>query len=218
MMEKRQKAQGIKHKGWNPDKSGCCCIGIVLLAMLSLAGCQQEGIKQRAFGIGAARDKVSVEVGSAGAVRVGRVTAAKPFGGKAFVYRMAESEFEIDYYNHFIASPENMIREQAYDWFFDSGMFEEVLRWDDSKDSQYKLRGHIKSLYADFAEKDSQSAVMCIEFELLRSEDSTTILKKEYKSEISFDKREIELLVGAYEDCLGDILGELESDIKRVNK
>ena len=217
MIKNRHKAKGIRQKVWNPDKSGNLLIVLLISVIVFGAGCQQEGIRQRVFNINTSRgDAVNASV-VLETVKLLRVEAARPFSDKAFVYRTKEDEYEIDYYNSFIASPDEMVRQRTYDWLIESGVFEDVIRWDDARDTKYYLKGYIKSLYGDFTAESGQSAVMCIEFEL-RDRDHNSVLKKEYKSQVEFEDRKVMYLVEAYGKCLEDILGRLEKDINRVYK
>jgi ABC-type uncharacterized transport system auxiliary subunit len=185
---------------------------------LAVAGCKTTD-ECGAFMLDAERSEMLEAANNDLVLRVDRFSAISPFKYKDMVYRMGETEYETDYYHRFLIQPEDMIMHGAYDWFSGAGLFGSVVRWDSTSKATHSMNGVITSLYGDFSDKSSLSAVIEIEIEIvdLRQKQPQVILKKTYRSRTGFESRHSRSLVEGYGKCLDEIFTKLESDTAKCN-
>jgi len=140
---------------------------------------------------------------------------AFPFNSSSFVYKKQSKNYEYDFYNRFISSPELLISQQCRNWLEKSEIFENVLNSTSFASADYVLEGNVIKLYGDFAENDVGWAVMKIRFYLIKEikVEPKIVLNRGYEERIEIATKTPEGLVGGYNECLKSILGKFESEL-----
>ncbi len=144
---------------------------------------------------------------------------AFPFNSSNFVYKKQSKDYEYDYYNRFISSPEVLISQQCRNWLEKSGIFENVLNTSSIASADYVLEGNIINLYGDFAENDLAWAVMKIRFYLIKETkgEPVIMLNKGYEEKIEVAAASPEELVSGYGKCMENVLSNFESDLGKLS-
>ncbi len=109
-----------------------------------------------------------------------------------------------------------MITEKARTWLSESGLFKRVLDPGSQIDPTHIVEGNITSLYGNFRDKSSLTAVMEIRIFLLKVETGTEPVPafgETYKSSVGLESKDAESLVRAFDHCLKEILKDLERDL-----
>jgi len=140
---------------------------------------------------------------------------ASAFDGSRLVYKKADRDYESDYYNRFMGSPEVQVTEQFRNWLGKSGIFENVINVSSIASADYVVEGNVVSLYGDFSEADKAYAVMEIRFFLVKmTEDGPTILfSEDYKETVEVSNEGADKLVLGYYECLEKIFSRFEKDV-----
>jgi cholesterol transport system auxiliary component len=163
---------------------------------------------KRASSIAASRNENILEVR--------RFTINPAFSSKGLTYRKGEFEYESDFYNEFLISPDVMVTEKVRNWLSASGLSQRVLDPGSYLDPTYVLEGNVVALYGDFRMKTSPKAVMEISVFLLEMKsgaDPAIVFNKNYKTSVEVEFESDEGLVGALDRCLVEILTNLEKDL-----
>jgi len=149
---------------------------------------------------------------------VSKFRVVSPYGGKGFVYRKDSVTYESDYYNEFFALPSAMLTETARNWLAQSGLFRVVPDSADLSDPMYSLRGSVTALYGDFRESQRPSAVIEIEFSLIREDQdrSQVLYSKRHSERASVRGDSPESLVEGWNQALEKILVSLEADLSKM--
>ena len=149
---------------------------------------------------------------------VPKFRVASPYGGKGFVYRKDTVSYESDEYNEFFALPSAMLTETARQWLTQSGLFRIVSDSADLADPMYSLRGSVTALYGDFRESHRPSAVVEIEFSLIREDQnrSQVLYTKRHSQSALVTGDSPESLVEGWSEALEKILASLEADLSRM--
>jgi ABC-type uncharacterized transport system auxiliary subunit len=186
-----------------------------IIMCLAFAGCKATVKNGNTFMLDVERSEMLAPADNETVLRVDRFSAMSPYKYKDLVYRKSDLEFETDYYHQFLIQPEDMIMRAAYDWFSAAGLFGDVVRWDNTSQASHSMKGYITSLYGDFQDESSFSAVIEIEitFVDLRQKKPQIVLEKTYRSKVGFEDRQARSLVQSYGKCLEEIFTKLESDI-----
>jgi hypothetical protein len=106
----------------------------------------------------------------AGTLRVGTISVAAPFRGKAFVYRTSTLGYEADFYSEFLVSPAALIGEATAQALDRSGVFARVVPPGAQPDGDYVLDGFVSALYGDTRETGKPMAELAITYFLTRND------------------------------------------------
>ena len=151
----------------------------------------------------------------AAVLQVRRLRVASPYAGQAFVYRIGSSEFRTDYYNGFIASPDQLVTNSLIAWLSRSGPFESVVDMASGIPAQYVLEGSVTSLYGDYSNKTAPKAVMAISIFLLDDREASlqVIFKKDYGGAASIEPGSVDSLVKGWGAAFRQILEQMTADL-----
>jgi ABC-type uncharacterized transport system auxiliary subunit len=190
------------------------CNLTILSMVISGCGPNRIGYNQTNFVLDVSRDADQQEVIDKGIVLdVFSFNIDSTFGSRNLVYRKSESEYETDFYNKYLISPDEMITDKTRAWLSESGMFKTVVEPGSYVDTTHALQGSIISLYGDFRDKSSPKAVIKIRMFLVGLSDKTVVFSKTYEATSEADDRTAESLVSALNNCLVNILSDLENDL-----
>ena len=182
----------------------------MILSML-LSGCRYN---RRNFVLEVSRDRPQQEISKDVILDVQSFNVDTAFSNRSLVYRKNQSEYETDFYNQFLIRPEDMVTEKTRSWLSESGLFELVLEPGSHIDASHVLEGNIITLYGDFRNKSSPKATMKIRFFLIKLSGKSVVFAKTYETTSESNERTAKSLVEAFDNCLADILSDLEEDLR----
>jgi cholesterol transport system auxiliary component len=190
---------------------------VALLAVAALASCSLSRTSpvKRTFLLEPA-PAAAVAVARPLSVRVGTVSVAAPFRGKAFVYREADLRYDADYYYEFFVAPAAMISEALARSLAASNVFRRVVPFGaTADDGDFVLDGFVSELYGDAREAAKPAAVLAISFYLTPTDIATpgVVWSKEYRQRVAAAGNGPEALAQAWNTALTAILADLVRDL-----
>ena len=189
---------------------------IGLLIVLFSPGCAgRKAIVKDTFLLDAQRGGAAVQAASETILAVQPFSIAPAFQGKGLVYRTGDNQYESDFYNEYFVSPSAMMTDQTRNWLAESGAFAQVLSPISSVEPTHILEGHIKQVAADVRDKANPQAVLEISFYLLQQHKRERAIRfqKTYSAMQPLESRTAPACVVALNQCLTEILGNLEKDL-----
>ena len=190
-------------------------LSLVASAML-ISGCGAKSYEKQRYLLETKRASSVVANGNENIMDVRRFTIDPAFSTKGLTYRKGEYEYESDFYNEFLISPDTMVTEKVRNWLSGSGLSRRVLDPGSYVDPTHVLEGNIIAIYGDFRSKSSPKAVMETRFFLLETKvgaDPAIVFGKSYKSSVALESEGPGGLVSALDRCLVEILTDLEEDL-----
>jgi cholesterol transport system auxiliary component len=181
-----------------------------------VTGCGGKSYEKQRFLLDARRTSSANTGSQKNVVEVRRFTIDPAFSAKGLTYRKSEFEYESDFYNEFLIAPDAMITEKVRNWLSQCGLARRVLDPGSYVDPNYVLEGNVVALYGDFRTESSPSAVIEIRVFLLEVQtgaDPAIVFGKTYESSVGIESKGATGLVGAFDRCLVEILGDLEKDL-----
>lgn len=188
----------------------------LITATIIIVGCGAKSYEKQQFLLDTQRVSSAVAGDHQNIIEVRRFTIDPAFSAKGLTYRIAEFEYESDFYNEFFISPGAMITEKIRNWLSTSGLSRRVLDSGSYVDPTHVIEGNVIALYGDYRDKSSPKAVMEIRVFLLDMKTGTDPLivsGKTYQSSISIESEGPGSLVSALDHCLVEILTDLEKDL-----
>ena len=153
---------------------------------------------------------------STAVLEVRRFMIDSAFSGKGLVYLSGTLQYEADFYNEFLVSPDSMIREAVRNWFAQSGLFARVADPGSYIDPFYALEANGTALYGDLRDPTAPQAVVELRAFLLKGEgsgDPVVVHSKTYSATTGVQAQDPDALVEAFNSGLQKILTDLEADI-----
>ena len=147
---------------------------LLLSALVLMAGCAQQlktpPPEQQLFLLDAACPIVAREQTPVPGVLVVRPMLVSPgYATRHLIYRRGADRYEDDYYNLFLARPEQLSTQCLMRCLAESGLFEQVLQPGSVLSPNYVLESSLTAIYADF--HDGNKAVLRTQFFLLKAQD-----------------------------------------------
>ena len=136
------------------------------------AGCvsiKQPAVEKHTYALEAAPAAPEPAPAGGALLRVRRFRAAPGYRDAGFVYRLGDLDYTVDFYNQFLAGPDEMLAEQTARFLSQTGLFAAVLDGSSKLLPDYYLEGNLDALYGDFRERRSPRAVLEISFFLIRA-------------------------------------------------
>jgi len=143
------------------------------------------------------------------------LTIDPAYDSRSLLYRKAETEYESDFYNEFLVAPQALISSQTRNWLAQSGLFKTVLEPGSLVEATHILEGNVLALYGDFRGQSLPRAVMEIRLFVVTSRSSRpeVVFTRDYRASQPAEERTAEALAAAFNQCLAQILSELEKDL-----
>ena len=101
-------------------------------------------------------------------INVMPMLAAQPYDDVQFVYRLKGSRYLSDYYNIFMTPPANQLSDIVTNYLRQSQLFNNTNNASLIIPGDYQLKTQLLALYADYSNDKAPSAVMSIQFIILK--------------------------------------------------
>jgi uncharacterized lipoprotein YmbA len=152
-------------------------------------------------------------------LRMGYARVADAFAGNGLVYRMDDVQYVSDPYEAFIADPAAMLGNQMASWLDRAGPYRSVAQpgsAQSAKSAPHVLEATVTELYGDFRSGQPPAAVMTVQFALVDTAGPrpTTLYERTIGRRVDIARAAPEALVRGYGRALGEILTELDADLR----
>jgi ABC-type uncharacterized transport system auxiliary subunit len=185
---------------------------------LFLAGClSKPALVGKSFAFQTPPMAKPVAGNGAGILVVPPVEVSPLFSKQALVYRIGPNEYETDPYAGFLVLPDQSLTIPIRGYLATSGLFATVV-WPDSLIKPDKvLQVYVTELYGDFRNTRQPAAVLAMRV-VFANFGGDVILQKEYSRHLTIQKNTAAAVVAGWNQALGEIMGELASDLNSAPK
>jgi cholesterol transport system auxiliary component len=189
----------------------------LIVLTIVFAGCGPSPYNRHYYILDATRQAEPSEIHSDVILEVQRFTTDSVFTSKQLVYRKTEFEYESDFYGEFLISPGLMVTEKTRNWLSESGLFARVLEPGSYTKPTHTLHANITALYIDTRDKKSPAAVMQMRVFLTpeKPSEKLVILAETYNASVKVKSKTAEDFVQGFNQCLEQILTDLENDLQQ---
>ena len=151
---------------------------------------------------------------SAGAIvlKINKFRVSPLFAGRAMVYRIADLQYESDFYDEWFVTPGLLITQQFQTWLSQSSGFQLVLLGTNHVEPTHLLEGTVTEFYGDF--RDAPRAVLGLELHVLDAGSARqTAFRRIYHQEMSLPDRSPDALARGLTEALRTVLTTVINDL-----
>jgi len=149
-------------------------------------------------------------------LRIGVISVAAPFRGRALVYRRDDITYEADFYSEYFVAPAAMLGEATARALTAANVFRRVIPPGAAPDdAEYVLDGFATELYGDVRAGDKPAAVVTVTFYLSSANVPTpkVIWSREYRQRVTVSDASPDALARASNTALSALLADLARDL-----
>ena len=193
------------------------CLEPILIVLIACGGCSSgPHWKRQGFAFSMPADPPATNA-SETITSLSRVSISPIFQSRSFTYRMAENSYEQDPYAGFLVPPERALAEPIRAWMRTSGAYGRVVEPGSGITPNIIVEVSVTELYGDFREAKQPKAVLALRV-VFANVGGGVILQKEYSRHLTIQKNTAAAVVAGWNQALGEIMGELASDLASANQ
>ena len=154
---------------------------------------------------------------STGAIvlKINKFRVSPLFAGRAMVYRIADLQYETDFYDEWFVAPGLLVTQQFQTWLSQSPGFQLVLLGTNHVDPTHLLEGTVTEFYGDY--RDSPRAVLGLELHVLDAGNARhTAFRRTYHQDMPLPDRSPDALARGLTEALRMVLTTVIKDIGSV--
>jgi cholesterol transport system auxiliary component len=134
------------------------------------------------------------------------------FAGRAMVYRVADLQYESDFYDEWFVAPATLVTQQVYNWLSESESFQLVGLGMNHAEPTHLLEGTVTEFYGDF--REVPRAVLGLELHLFDAgNERQSALRRTYHREVPLGERSSEALARGLTEALRMVLVDIAKDL-----
>lgn len=189
--------------------ANCFCLALSLI----LTGClSKPALVTRKFALQTPAMTGSVAGKGTGTLLVSPVEVSPSFASQPLVYRIGPNEYETDPYAGFLVPPADSLTSPIRACLANSGLFSNVVGPDSLLKPDKVLQVQVTELYGDFRDARQPTAVLALRV-VFANYGGDVLLQKEYSRHLTIPKNTAAALVAGWNQALGEIMGELATDL-----
>ncbi|HSZ56796.1 MAG TPA: ABC-type transport auxiliary lipoprotein family protein [Tepidisphaeraceae bacterium] len=169
------------------------------------------------YGISAGDPPEAAKAARPEALMVERTRVAQPYADASFVYKTGPSQFKMDYYNGFAATPDHLFGGELANWLSRSGLYSSVVTAGSVVDYRWSLESNITELYGDYTQNPASVVIEARFFLVNQAAGAFTVkFQKTYRETEPLSGRGADELVEGWNKAYRRILTALVSDLAQV--
>jgi uncharacterized lipoprotein YmbA len=152
-------------------------------------------------------------------LKVGPVSVNGPFDGKSMVYRLADQQYEKDFYNGYISTPAEMVGNTTRQWISDANIFKATVNQSNTFFPYYTLQVNVTEFYGDY--RNQAEAVVSIEFYLVvlsSGSQNPILMNSRYTQRVPLKDNRPGTLANGLQQAFATILQRFEADLDAGTK
>ncbi len=189
--------------------------------LLALAGClnlAKSYPEKRSFVLDVTPEEREPVSESWMVLRISKFRVSPLFVGRAMVYRVAELQYENDFYNEWFVAPGTLLTQQFQNWLSTNGRFKFVLKGTNHIEPTHVLEGNVSELYGDYRVAGAPKAIFGIDLYVLDARDERQVLfTRTYRRQMPLADRSPDSLAAGLTQAVREVLADLDRDLAELS-
>ena len=137
------------------------------------------------------------------------------FAGRAMVYRVAELEYETDFYDEWFVAPATLVTQQVHTWLSQATGFQLVILGTNHVEPTHLLEGTITDFYGDF--RGAPRAVLGLDLHVLDARhERQPLFRRTYRGDVPLSDRSSDALARGLTEALRAVLVDVTKDLAEL--
>jgi cholesterol transport system auxiliary component len=191
------------------------CLGLFLAAASGCVDLKKSYPEKRSFVLDVGVSSQEKPSKRAIILKINKFRVSPLFAGRAMVYRVADLQYESDFYDEWFVAPATLVTQQVHQWMARSSGFDMVLLGMNHVEPTHLLEGSVTEFYGDF--RAAPKAVLGLDLHVIDAlHERQSLLRRTYHQEVPLRDRSSEALAVGLTEALRTILLEVTEDLAAV--
>lgn len=193
----------------------CTCLTVIVASAAGCLDLKKSYPEKRSFVLDVGEPQRETRENGTIVIKINKLRVSPLFAGRAMVYRIADLQYESDFYNEWFVAPAALVTQQVHHWLSQISGYQLVGLGMNHLDPTHLLEGTVTEFYGDF--REAPRAVLGLELHLLDAmHDKQPLYRRTYRQEVPLGDRSSDALAQGLTEALRLALVDIEKDLARV--
>jgi cholesterol transport system auxiliary component len=201
-------------RSWS-ETAAFACLAVIIASAAGCLDLKKSYPDKRSFVLDLGIPEQETRSKGERVLKIHKLRVSPLFAGRAMVYRVADLQYENDFYNEWFVAPATLVTQQMHNWLSGSTGFQLVVYGTNHVEPTHLLEGTVTEFYGDF--RHEPRAVLSLELHLLDAvRDRQPFFRRTYHQDVTLSDRSSEALARGLTEALRGALVDLAKDIAAV--
>ena len=199
-----------------PTLATLTCVALVGATAGGCLDLKKSYPEKRSFVLDVGIPQEQASSSGAGVIKITKFRISPLFAGRGMVYRVADLQYESDFYDEWFVAPATLVTQQAYSWLSRSSGFKAVGPGTNHVEPSHVLEATVTEFYGDF--RSAPLAVFGLEVNLLDAlRNHQPVFRRTYHQDVPLSDRSSDALARGLTDALRAVLMDVAKDLAAVD-
>ena len=190
------------------------CLAIIMMCPTGCLDLKKSYPEKRSFVLDVGAPPQETPANGAIVLKINKLRVSPLFAGRAMVYRVADLQYESDFYDEWFVAPGTLVTQQVHQWLSRSAGFEMVVVGTNHVEPTHLLEGTVTEFYGDF--RAAPRAVLGLELHLLDALHERQFFRRTYHQDVPLSDQSSDALARGLTEALRAVLVDVAKDIAAV--
>ena len=190
------------------------CLAVFMMCPTGCLDLKKSYPEKRSFVLDVGAPPQETPANGAIVLKINKLRVSPLFAGRAMVYRVADLQYESDFYDEWFVAPGTLVTQQVHQWLSRSAGFETVVVGTNHVEPTHLLEGTVTEFYGDF--RAAPRAVLGLELHLLDAIHERQFFRRTYHQDVPLSGRSSDALARGLTEALRAVLVDVAKDIAAV--
>jgi cholesterol transport system auxiliary component len=193
----------------------CTCLTLIVASTAGCLDLKKSYPEKRSFVLDVGEPQREARENGTIVVKINKLRVSPLFAGRAMVYRIADLQYESDFYNEWFVAPAALVTQQVHHWLSQISGFQLVGLGMNHLDPTHLLQGTVTEFYGDF--RDTPLAVLGLDVHVLDAMHAhQPLFRRSYHQEVPLGDRSPDALARGLTEALRLALVDMAKDLALV--
>ena len=190
------------------------CLAVFMMCPTGCLDLKKSYPEKRSFVLDVGAPPQETPANGAIVLKINKLRVSPLFAGRAMVYRVADLQYESDFYDEWFVAPGTLVTQQVHQWLSRSAGFETVVVGTNHVEPTHLLEGTVTEFYGDF--RAAPRAVLGLELHLLDAIHERQFFRRTYHQDVPLSDQSSDALARGLTEALRAVLVDVVKDITAV--
>jgi len=190
------------------------CLAVIMMCPTGCLDLKKSYPEKRSFVLDVGAPPQETPANGAIVLKINKLRVSPLFAGRAMVYRVADLQYESDFYDEWFVAPGTLVTQQVHQWLSRSAGFETVVVGTNHVEPTHLLEGTVTEFYGDF--RAAPRAVLGLELHLLDAIHERQFFRRTYHQDVPLSDQSSDALARGLTEALRAVLVDVAKDIAAV--